>query len=317
MRSGVILAGGDGTRLRELVHRLRGDALPKQFVPFFGEPSMYERTVSRAGALIPSERLLTVVARHHLAFPEAVGQLRARPPGTVVVQPQNRETAPGLLLPLVHVATRDPDAVAVVFPSDHVVDDEELFMEYVEEACCAVERDPRRLVLVGAEPHGPEPDYGYIIPGAQSAAQRVSRIREVVHFVEKPSPADSARLIRGGALWNTFVMVLRPRTLFGLVRWWSPELYRAFRTIKAAIGTSREQAVTDEVYQSLAPANFSSGVLEAVARHGPRRVAVVPARGVFWSDCGSEERLLADWKPVGFPHRFSTDCQPAARFAEA
>lgn len=294
MRSGVILAGGDGSRLRGFIHRLRGDALPKQFVPFWGVPSMYQRTLNRAKMVIHSDRLYTVVGRHHLEFPEAAGQVKSRPPGTVVVQPQNRETCPGLLLPLVHLAARDPDATVVAFPSDHFIAEETRFMSHVEQACRAVERDGSRLVLVGAVPHAPEPEYGYIVAGPP-ATDRADEIRPVIRFVEKPPVADAVRLIRDGALWNTFVMVVRLSTIFALVRWCAPGLYHSFLEIGRAIGTRREQDVTESVYRTLAPLNFSRGVLEPVARHDPRRLAVVPARGVFWSDCGSEERLLADW----------------------
>ncbi len=295
MRSGVILAAGDGTRLRAFVHRLRGDALPKQFVPFFGEPSLFERTVSRAEILIPSDRLFTVVGRHHLAFPDAARQLASRPQGTVIVQPRNRETGPGLLLPLAHVAARDPEAVAVIFPSDHFIAEEERFMGYVDTACRVVERDPSRLILMGAEPSAPEPEYGYLLPGRRAMDDAGDGVKTVGRFVEKPRPEEAERLIRDGALWNTFVMVVQPNALFDLVHRISPLLYHAFLKIQRAIGTSREQAVVEDVYQTLAPLNFSKGVLERMAPYDPLQVSVILARGVVWNDWGSEQRLPADW----------------------
>lgn len=296
MRSGVILAGGDGARLQAFVHRLRGDALPKQFVPFAGEPSMFERAVNRAERLIHPDRLFTVVARHHLAFPDAARQLAARPAGTVIVQPENKETAPGMLLPLAHVAARDPDAVAVIFPSDHVIAPDALFMTYIDTACRIVERDPSRLILVGAEPQAPESEYGYIVPGCRAGDDAGDGVKTVARFVEKPSSEEAERLIRDGALWNTFVMVVWPRALFDLVRRISPVLYHAFRRVQAAIGTSREQAVVEGVYRTLEPVNFSKGVLERRASYDPLQISVIPARGVVWNDWGSEHRLLADWK---------------------
>jgi mannose-1-phosphate guanylyltransferase len=67
---------------------------------------MLEHTVDRAEKIIPSDRLFTVVSRAHLRYPEVWRQLRSRPKGTLVVQPENKETEPGLFLPLKWVRFR-------------------------------------------------------------------------------------------------------------------------------------------------------------------------------------------------------------------
>jgi mannose-1-phosphate guanylyltransferase len=103
---GLVLAGGEGQRLRSFVKRLRGDALPKQYVNFSGSRSMLEHTYLRAEKLISRERLFTIVNQTHLNFPEVNDKLRDREPGTVVVQQANRETGPGLLLPLTYLYKR-------------------------------------------------------------------------------------------------------------------------------------------------------------------------------------------------------------------
>src|SRR5574341_12127 len=84
---GLVLAGGEGQRLRSFVTRLKGDALPKQYVNFSGSRSMIEHTYSRVETLIPRERLFTIVNQTHLNFPEVNHQLRDRHRGTVIVQP--------------------------------------------------------------------------------------------------------------------------------------------------------------------------------------------------------------------------------------
>lgn len=99
-RCGIVLAAGEGERLRPLVRQIRGEVLPKQYVNFIGARSMLEHTFSRVERLIPEERVFTVVGRNHLAYPSVNRQLSGRLEGTVVVQPQNRETGPGILLPL-------------------------------------------------------------------------------------------------------------------------------------------------------------------------------------------------------------------------
>ena len=292
IRCGIVLAAGDGRRLQPFIHRLRGDALPKQYVRFGGRRSMLEQTILRAETLIPSDQLLTVVGCQHLHFQEAARQLAGRPPGTVIVQPANKETGPGILLPLIHLVARHPDSVAAIFPSDHFIMEEARFMNHVELACLAVERDPNQLVLLGMEPHAPEPEYGYILPGRR-ATDDAGGLKRVARFFEKPNLTEAGRLIVNGALWNTFVMVARPAALLALVHRLAPELYHEFSKIRRAIGTVHEQAVTEEIYRTLEPLNFSKGVLERMEPDDPLQVAVLPVRGVHWSDWGSEQRLVA------------------------
>src|SRR2546422_462194 len=129
-RCGIILAGGEGKRLQPLVRRLHGKPLPKQYVNFVGSRSMLEHTFLRAEMLIPPERLFTVISQHHLGYSEALRQVVSRPRGTVIVQPENKETGPGLLLPLIYLCERFPQSSVAVFPSDHFVLEEGHFMAY-------------------------------------------------------------------------------------------------------------------------------------------------------------------------------------------
>jgi len=202
-----------------------------------------------------------------------------------------------------HLIARHSDSVAVIFPSDHFIAEEKLFMDHVDLACRAVERDPNQLVLLGVEPHAPESEYGYILPGRRATDDAGGGVKRIAGFFEKPRPVDAERLILDGALGNTFVMAVRPAALLDLVHRLAPWLYRAFLTIRRAIGTGREQAVTEEVYQTLRPVNFSKGLLERVTHHDPLRVAVISVRGVWWSDWGSEQRLVADLEKAGCADR--------------
>jgi mannose-1-phosphate guanylyltransferase len=292
VRCGIILAAGEGRRLEPFVRQFHGEALPKQYVNFIGRGSMLEETIARAEKLIPSERLFTVVARHHLEKEGVVRQLSDRPPGTVVIQPENRETAPGLLLPLMHLYKRHPESVVVLFPSDHYIQEEDRFMDYIERACRAVERDPSRVVLLGMEPTEPESEYGYILPDRGAKAFPRPGIRRVSRFIEKPEPRVAARLMREGGLWNTMVTVFTVRTLLGLSRSIVPMLYRAFLKIHDAIGTPAERETVFETYRWLPPVNFSSGLLERIPKSHPSRLWVLPVRGVYWSDCGRETKVL-------------------------
>jgi mannose-1-phosphate guanylyltransferase len=98
---GIILAGGDGQRLRPLIQAYYGRARPKQYCTFFGNRSLLRQTIGRAERLIPAARLLTIVTQCHLAY--AREELSDRAPETVIIQPCNRETGAGILLPLLHI----------------------------------------------------------------------------------------------------------------------------------------------------------------------------------------------------------------------
>lgn len=291
-RCGIVLAAGEGTRLRSFVLQLKGKSLPKQYVNFIGSRSMLEHTFQRAEKMIPSDRLFTVVSRDHLAHSEVRRQLAGRPEGTVVLQPENKETGPGLLLPLMHAYKQHPDAVVVIFPSDHYVVEEDLFMGHVELACRQVERDPSRVVLLGVEPEGPESEYGYILPSERQHPEFSNPAHPVSHFIEKPHPSVAQELIGEGGVWNTMVMVFKAKTLIDLVRRAAPKLHQAFHRIWQAIGTAKEAAVIKEVYRKIKSINFSKELLEIFPSQNPSSLWVLPVRGVLWSDWGSEQRIM-------------------------
>lgn len=286
MRCGIVLAAGEGKRLQPLVRRLRGDNLPKQYVTFIGRRSMLEHTFDRVERLIPRERVFTVVSRDHLSYPAVCRQLSGRSNGTVVSQPENKDTLPGILLPLMHLSRRHPEATVAVFPSDHFIFEEELFMSHVSTAFQAVERNPALFVLLGLEPNEVEPEYGYVLPHGAEEKSASSMLRRVGQFVEKPDADRARELIGRGGLWNTMVMVFRVRSLLEIVRQIAPALYASFEGIQAALGAPGEAARISELYRKLPPQNFSTEVLEKLPSHRPACLSVLSVRGVLWSDWG-------------------------------
>lgn len=249
--------------------------------------------------LIPPERILTVVSSGHLRYHEVRRQISNLPKGSVIVQPDNKDTGPGLFLPLMHLYKRYPRSTVVVFPSDHFVYEEELFMSHVYLAYRAVERDPSRLVLLGIEADTPEPEYGYILPGERLEAMASLGVFTISQFIEKPALEAAQGLIRRGALWNTMVMVFRPSTLLHLLRRQFSAIYSRFQRLKEAIGSPLERAVLQETYDSMEPVNFSKHVLEIFVQRYPSRFLVLPVKGVAWSDWGSECRVMNTLKKIG------------------
>ena len=290
-RAGIVLSAGDGRRLQDFVRQRHGYDLPKQYINFVGTRSMLEHTWHRAERLIPAHRLVAVVAKQHLRFREVRRQLSSKSPLQTVVQPANRETLPGILLPLLFIHKRHPDAIVAIFPSDHFVLEEARFMSHVDRAFRMVESDTSRLVLLGLEPNEPDPEYGYVVPGARIDASGSGSARQVELFVEKPPVEAAKQIISSGALWNTMVMVFTCETLLSVVKRAAPDLYRSFRPIREAIGTAFEQRVIERVYRTLPSSNFSKNILETLPVEFRRSLVVLPVRGVTWSDWGTHERL--------------------------
>lgn len=299
-RCGIILAAGEGNRLRSFVENLRGYALPKQYVNFIGRRSMLEHTFCRAQRMIPAERLFTVVSQSHLRHPDVARQLSSRPMATLVQQPDNRDTGPGLLLPLAHLYRRYPDSTVVVFPSDHFILEEDLFMAYVDQAFRVVEQDRAKVVLLGIHPSEAEPEYGYIVPGKRLTGPSTPGTREVSRFIEKPEREVARDLVSCGGLWNTLVMVFKAKTLLNAVSRIAPLIYGSFERIWRVVGTPSLGHLVQEVYQQMCPLNLSKGLLELLPLERSPELCVLPVRGIQWSDWGSEQRIIRVLQDTGY-----------------
>ncbi len=294
---GIILAGGDGQRLQRFISlRYRSDR-PKQYCAMTGTRSMLRHTIDRAERLIPQERLLTVVNREHLFY--AQEELGDRPPETIIIQPCNRETVAGILLPLLHVHHRDPEAVVAIFPSDHFVLQEDRFMACVEDASVFVTVSPGMLVLLGVEPDRPEVGYGWIEEGEQIRWHGGEELYQVRRFLEKPSVQTAQALYLKGCLWNTLVLVGRSEALLGLFQTLTPEVFGRFERIRVVLGSPREEDAAAEVYATLPSLNFSRAILE----RSPQRLSVLRVKGIYWSDWGDEERVRLDFARFGLRPR--------------
>ena len=293
---GIVLAGGEGERLKKFVRECLGSEAPKQFCAFVGQRTMLEHAVHRAAMLIPRSRVVIVATAHHRRYMEEY--LGPASPELVLLQPIQRDTVPGILLPLAHVLHQNPHAIVVVLPSDHFVQPGQRFMEAVAEAVRSLTLSAsQRVALLAVEPTDPEPEYGWLNPGAPLRGSGAEALREVSQFMEKPTSDQAGRLMQEGWLWNTMVVVARAQSLYDLIVEATPHLAGSFSMIRLAIGTHWEQQVVEDVYRTMPPANFSTAVL---ARY-PERLAVLPVQDVLWSDWGREVRIVDTLTRLGVP----------------
>jgi mannose-1-phosphate guanylyltransferase len=285
---GIILAGGDGTRLQPFVQARFGSDRPKQYCTFFGHRSLLRQTIVRAEQLIAPQRLLTIVTQPHLAY--AQEELYDRPPETVIIQPGNRDTGAGILLPLIHIFQRDPVAVVALFPSDHFILEEEQFMAAVETAVAGIVTHPLHLILLGVDPGGPEVEYGWIGIGEVLGQVRGKTLCQVQDFWEKPVPFLARHLYLQQCPWNTMVLVGRASVLLELFQTLTPTLYAPFTQCWEVLGSLHELQALQKVYAMLPMVNFSRVIL-AQSVH---RLGVLQVHGVHWSDWGAPQRILHD-----------------------
>lgn len=296
-RATIILAGGDGTRLRSLTRRITGRETPKQFCPLIGKRTLLEQTRDRAALIAPSDINLTVLTREHerfyapiLADTRADGQ---------VVQPINRGTAPAILYALMRVANANPNATVAILPSDHYISNNQKFAEQLELAFDTARARPELTTLVGITPTHPEAAYGWIEVGP-ALGEDVPGVFRASRFWEKPSPETAQILFGRGCLWNSFVMVARVSTLLGLFIVAAPSLYVAFAQIRSKLGTPFEARAVGALYSGIQPVSFSDQILERTTYN----LAVLPVSGFDWSDLGEPRRVMDVLSRLGISLRW-------------
>lgn len=278
----LVLAAGEGSRLRSVTTTQDGVAIPKQFCSLQGGPSLLHEALRRAAAVSAGERICTIVAQAHRCWWQS--SVGAVPPHNVIVQPQNRGTAIGILLPLLHILERDPDANLVLLPADHHVGDEAVLARALQNAVSRLKAYKREIILLGIAPDEPDAELGYIVPGSADAYGS----RRVELFVEKPSTQQARELIGEGALWNAFIVVARARALLYLFTRRFPELVAELQTVVAHDCIDPQQPIAAaHVYESLPDIDFSKHVAQGF--EADLRVMAVPPCG--WSDLGTPKRV--------------------------
>lgn len=274
-------------RLRALTRRITGDDRPKQFCRVLGSETLLEQTRGRAMRLVAPERTLFSVTRaHERYYAPALADVT---PGALVVQPDNRGTAPAILYALLRLQALPSPGPVVLLPSDHFVSDDDAFMARAEGAVEAVRVRPDLVVLLGIAPARPETGYGWIEPDELIPGRWPWPLYRVQRFWEKPPASVAEALERRGGLWNSFVTVAQPGALLRLIGGAVPALVEGFAPIRARVGTPWEDVAVRRVYSNLAPVDFSKDVLE----RRPAMLAVLPLSGVGWNDLGEPARVVA------------------------
>ena len=292
-RTAVILAGGEGSRLQSLTRTITGDDRPKQFCPLIGDRTLLDATRERIRSRIaPENTYFSLTAKHERFFKAPLWDTR---PSQLIVQPEDKGTAPAILFSLMRLAAIDPNAAVAFFPSDHYFDNDEAFMDRVDAAFNAIEIDPASIVLLGIQPDKPETSYGWIEPAPSLFGGEPNSISRVRRFWEKPATGVAKRLMSTGCLWNSFVMVGRVDSFLEMFRDHLSEMFRMFNASRNMLVTAHQVAVIRAIYSWLNETNFSKEVLEKATE----RLMVMRVGDVGWSDLGEPQRVLGTLGQLG------------------
>jgi mannose-1-phosphate guanylyltransferase/mannose-1-phosphate guanylyltransferase/mannose-6-phosphate isomerase len=208
------MCGGSGTRLWPVSRA--GE--PKQFHALSGGRSLFQQTVQRFSTEIYAEPLIIVNTNHRDLALREIGELKSGP-ARLLVEPCVRSTAPAIAAAAALIAEEDPDRLMLVAPSDHLIEQAEVFSEAVAQAVQAARQG--QIVLFGIRPTHPETGFGYIEVGDYFDEGSFN----VAGFVEKPKRAAAEALFAGGQhLWNSGIFMFTARTIMEELEKYAPDV---------------------------------------------------------------------------------------------
>jgi mannose-1-phosphate guanylyltransferase len=303
---GVILAGGEGVRLRSLTRFVSGEDTPKQFCRLLGGQSLLTQTTQRISRTIGLERTVYVLLNSHERFYSQ--ELRNVPPAHMLVQPCNRGTLPAILASLIHIVRQDKDAVVGFFPSDHHYTEEERFMSGVDLAFNAAESNPKTVILLGVAARSAETEYGWIEATPAISTNSQGGLLKVKRFWEKPTARTAEELLDRGCVWNTFVMIGRAQAFLDLIRAGAADIYHAFERLLALPEFVSTNDRLNPIYQSVIATDFSRLVLSGA----PERLGVWCLGDVGWSDLGDPRRVMTVLNETRIANDWMNSCRTRA-----
>ncbi len=279
MLHALIMAGGSGTRFWPASRA----AFPKQFLRIGGSRTLIQATVDRIRDLIPLSQIQ--IMTNQLLVPLVRLQLPELPIHSVIGEPCKRDTAPCVALAAGLALLRDPDAIQVVMPSDHLIQTNQDFHKALRFAEQLVQANPARIVTYGIRPTYPATAFGYIQQDANrpvAVSGSALQANAVKQFREKPSLEVAQEFVQSGHfLWNAGIFVWRAQTILQAIRKYAPEIMAPIDRILQAADTPEFDTVLAEQFPLIPGRSIDYAVME----HYPE-VVVVQAP-FAWDDVGN------------------------------
>ncbi|AVW93585.1 mannose-1-phosphate guanylyltransferase/mannose-6-phosphate isomerase [Celeribacter baekdonensis] len=284
----VILCGGSGTRLWPLSRK----SYPKQFVPLVGEETLFQASAKRLsgsdGAVQFSQPVVLTGSDFRFIVTEQLAEIGIDP-GAILIEPEGRNTGPAVLAAALYLASKNPDAVMLVAPSDHVVPDAAAFHAAVAKGLDALSEG--KLVTFGITPDRAETGYGYLELTAKPDSSGTAI--DLKTFVEKPSAARAEEMLAAGTyLWNAGIFLFKAADIIAAFQQYAPDL---MRPVSAAV----DAAEADLGFLRLAPEPWGAAddiSIDYAVMERADNLAVVPFNG-GWSDLGGWDAVWREAEP--------------------
>jgi len=272
------MAGGSGSRFWPHSRKKRS----KQFLSLVGKQTLIESTVRRFLPLTSPDHLFVVsnigqkceMEKQHLPVPSQ----------NIIYEPIGKNTAPCIGLAALFVEARDPEAIMVVSPADHLIRQEDRFRKTVM-AAVSLAGQKDALVTIGIQPDRPATGYGYIqIKENLGKLNGISSF-SVRTFAEKPNLATAERFLKSGDFyWNSGIFIFKISVLLKAFEKYAPDLYEALLTLKKVIGNNNYEETLEKVYRQIRGISIDYAIMEKADN-------VFLVKGEFeWNDLGSWEQ---------------------------
>lgn len=269
----LIMAGGRGERFWP---KSRKD-MPKQFLSLTDDgKTMIQLTVERISPMVKLEDVYIATNKDYKKL--VLEQLPGLPEQNILCEPVGRNTAPCIGLGAMHISKKYDDAMMFVFPSDHQIKFNKMFLRTLQDACEVAEKGTN-LVTIGIAPDYPETGYGYIKFDPQSIEDRAYKVER---FVEKPSlEVAKEYLATEEYLWNSGMFIWKISSIIKNIQKLMPDMYEGLEKIKDAIGTTIEETVLEKEFTAFQSQSIDYGIMEKA-----EEIYILP--GNFgWDDVGS------------------------------
>ena len=270
----IIMAGGVGTRFWPKSKK----SLPKQFIDILntGE-TLIQSTFKRLSNCVRAENIYVVTNTNYAQL--CIDQLKIKKEN-IFLEPIMRNTAPCIAYSSFKIKQKDPEANILVCPSDHIVHDDNLFSEIIEE-CLKISSTSENIVTLGINPTRPDTGYGYI-QYEQNESVDDSKIKKVKTFTEKPSQSLALQFIDSGDfLWNSGMFIFNVNTIINSFKTHLNEIYEIFNDASDIYWTAKEVKYIERFFPACKNISIDYGILEK-----SDNVYVYPSN-FGWSDLGT------------------------------
>jgi mannose-1-phosphate guanylyltransferase len=274
------MAGGTGVRFWPVSRA----AKPKQFLDVADTGKTFiQSTYERFLRVVPKENILIVTGDRYRDI--VMEQLPDLAPENLLLEPYSRNTAPCIAYATYTLLKRDPQARMVVTPSDHMIDNEELFAETIRKAFDYIEENDV-LMTLGVVPTRPDTNYGYIQAYGGSDVYKNDKPMQVKTFTEKPD-RDLAKVFisTGEFFWNAGIFLWKAETIRKKMEKYLPEVNALFKGWENALGTSVEYEFIARAYTGCRNISIDYGVMEKTDK-----AWMYPVK-FGWGDIGTWESL--------------------------